>query len=424
MENAVDVWREFFNFPIKCFPLFVMPKSIQTTLNTYANQLYEMSQKETKKSTSQKDYGAESQAYFKEHHKPGGATPRIVYFKFKINDISNIDVVNSTVRLDFNMYLRWVDPALIGAEPPHFNRTVAEYETIWNPRIEINNAIETETKWDGDTSWNLKDTTTGLVKYSQRYVTTIHCQMRVHDFPFDGHDITINIGPAFADHTRILLQVDPEGGDEIAVKHNLSEWFLQPLATKTKGMQQLAVAREAMGTVSMSTGRHLSNMNLVFRVQRASEYYVWKILIVQLLIVVWSWVALFMDISDLNSRTSNTLTLFLASVAFLFVISEKVPKVPYLTKMVKFTFGAFFCLFLVGLESFAVYIMAKSNREDIASLAPFVNYYSQIGIPGSVVVVIIGICTGEKMKKLRNGFKARRVGYNSVGSSKVNNDTV
>ena len=36
--------------------------------------------------------------------------------------------------------------ALVGIEPgdPRFRRTATEYETLWNPKVEINNGIELE----------------------------------------------------------------------------------------------------------------------------------------------------------------------------------------------------------------------------------------------------------------------------------------
>ena len=95
--------------------------------------------------------------------------PRTVYMRFRIFDMKAIDAVAGTAFIDFALYLRWFDSSLIHAPRERFGRTVAEYETLWSPKVEINNGVELTEMWDGDTSWNLKSYETGEMKYSQCY---------------------------------------------------------------------------------------------------------------------------------------------------------------------------------------------------------------------------------------------------------------
>ena len=77
--------------------------------------------------------------------------------------------------------------------------------------------------------------------------------------------------------------------------------------------------------------------------------------------VSWSWVVYLFEPSDLSSRTSTTLTLFLAAVAFVFVVNDGLPKVPYLTIMDKFTLAAFLAVFSSGAESAFISIYYKAR---------------------------------------------------------------
>jgi hypothetical protein len=92
--------------------------------------------------------------------------PRKVFVRFKLNSIREISDSNSNVSMEVCVYLRWFDPGIIDIhESAGFKRTVAEYEQLWAPKIEINGAESVETLWDGNTSWNLKDYKTGEVNF-------------------------------------------------------------------------------------------------------------------------------------------------------------------------------------------------------------------------------------------------------------------
>ena len=76
---------------------------------------------------------------FKEEIKVG---PRKVYMRFRIFDMKQVDAVAGTAFIDFAVYLRWFDPSLINISRSAFGRTVREYESLWSPKVEINNTVE------------------------------------------------------------------------------------------------------------------------------------------------------------------------------------------------------------------------------------------------------------------------------------------
>lgn len=82
---------------------------------------------------------------------------------------------------DVTAYMSWLDPSLIDLE---FHRTVEEYEAQWNPAMEFNDSEILRKFWDGNTAWNLKDKSIGLMKYSQRYLVETRYESRLNLFPF------------------------------------------------------------------------------------------------------------------------------------------------------------------------------------------------------------------------------------------------
>ena len=144
---------------------------------------------------------------FKEEVKVG---PRKVYMRFRIFDVKQVDAVAGTAFIDFGLYLRWFDPSLINISKKHFGRTVREYESLWSPKVGINNAVEMKELWDGDTSWNLKSYETGEMKYSQRYSGTIANQMDLRLFLFDADLVEIKFGPRVYKAGKVVFEHDPE----------------------------------------------------------------------------------------------------------------------------------------------------------------------------------------------------------------------
>ena len=81
-------------------------------------------------------------------------------------------------------------------------------------------------------------------------------------------------------------------------------------------------------------------------------------MLIILLLVCISEFTFFMDAEDdFPDRLNTSITLILASVAFLYVASESLPKISYLTLLDKMMLFSFIMLFATALESFVSYIL-------------------------------------------------------------------
>jgi len=72
-------------------------------------------------------------------------------------------------------------------------------------------------------------------------------------------------------------------------------------------------------------------------------------------------------IEDFADRINICLTLILAAVAFLYVVGESLPKVPYLTLLDKLMLYAFFFIFLGGVESTVVFLFKKHGQDELSA---------------------------------------------------------
>ena len=198
-------------------------RSLQNTQQqqqTDQKQEEEESSKISKNQISIKPCPTNSRTYFQKDISLNG--PRNVKVFFKINMVYQVDSVSTTVDLDFNIYQQWIDPAMINAVKSHgFTRTAAEYEQLcWTPNLEINNNVSLQPLWDGNTCWNLKDESLGLMQYSQRYKGTISNKMYLHFFPFDSNVIEINVGPKYYNLNQIDIETNVKEQNKINESRN------------------------------------------------------------------------------------------------------------------------------------------------------------------------------------------------------------
>ena len=115
------------------------------------------------------------------------------------------------------------------------------------------------------------------------------------------------------------------------------------------------------------SGNYYSNVEFCIMVHRNFMYYVWKVLAIVYLLIISSFVVFAMDpVEDFGDRINICLTLFLAAVAFLYVVGESLPKVPYLTLLDKLMLLAFLFIFLAGVESLIAKNLHNSHGKGMA----------------------------------------------------------
>jgi hypothetical protein len=281
---------------------------------------------------------------------------------------------------------------------PRFRRTAEEYETLWHPMIEINNGIGLEPQLNADLSWNFKDAATGLMSFTQRYRGDVVCDAHLASFPFDSFDVGILIGPKLykSDKVRLVRSDTKDPNHNIILKTSLPEWSLVP-------------GRPALH--ELETALKYSNLRFSFALERLYGYYLWKVVFIQLMLSMLSWTVPFMGVHAFSERLNTMLTLFLSSVAFLYVVNDKIPMVPYLTILDKITLSSFFLLFLMAVESFLVFIISSPEHIDDEALAKSVDRFACVLFPVASVAcvgtfILQGLNEGWRRARLAAGSSA------------------
>lgn len=105
------------------------------------------------------------------------------------------------------------------------------------------------------------------------------------------------------------------------------------------------------------------------------------------------------EISDRMNRRNILITFFLAMVAFMFVISEKLPKVDFLTVLDEYILGSFAILFCTSIEIFVVFVVK-------GDLAHKFDWYGRIYAP-AIQLSVTAFC-------FLKGILGRQLGWGTT----------
>lgn len=202
----------------------------------------------------------------------------------------------------------------------------------------------------------------------------------------------------------VVIEIDSKkhgfegaSGDRIK-ESNLEEWEV--------GSPSVRIERSG----PTGSGSYYSNVVFCVYVHRKAAYYFYKIMLIILLLVLISEFTFFMDVvDDFPDRLNTSITLILASVAFLYVASESLPRISYLTVLDKMMLFSFIMLFMTALESFVAYVLAvkicNSSNECLVDESKMVDMVSAIAYP--VSFVLYGLYLSMGARRVRRAQKAQ-----------------
>ncbi len=298
--------------------------------------------------------------------------PTEIYFFVFVLDIDDIDGAAQNFAANVYIRLRWMDERLAGTS--HEARTIPLAE-VWNPRILLANQ-------QGLVRPSLPEVVRiypdGTVMYHQRFVGLLSQPLKLTEFPRDRHDFAIQFvaaGYRLDDVTFIPDTAegrDVKGGD-IAQRLSLPDWEIVSHKAWARPYQPVA-------------GLAAAGFAFEFKAQRYFLYYLWQIIIPMAVIVGMSWAAFWIDPSQAGAQIGMAGSSILALVAYRFVLSNLVPRLPYMTRMDYFTLGSTLLVFFALVE---VIVTTSLARKKYARLARWLDRCARVAFPTAFVVVFL-----------------------------------
>jgi D-alanyl-D-alanine dipeptidase len=281
---------------------------------------------------------------------PHDAGPIQVTLGLYVLNISSIDEARESFTLDAYLFADWKDERL--AYAPAGKRDVSRSHAtgeIWVPAFVLANAASPRST----VAVQIAGDADGRVHYIEQFTTTLSSDLMLERFPFDAQSLRVLVQPFLSEASEVtFVDGDQRTGWDRQSYSSLDQWTI-------RGMRQHAEQR--------SLEPHRSSFTqMIFEVdvKRQYEFYLWKVFLPLLLMVVLSWTVLLIDPGDLDNQIQISITTILTVIAFAFSIATTLPKVPYLTYIDTFFLGCYVFVFFSIVELMTVNVVLRRRGRD------------------------------------------------------------
>jgi len=225
-----------------------------------------------------------------------------------INDITQIKAQQEFIELAATVTLHWqVDKRFKKDQYFYGSQVDQALKKIWWPYFKFLNSRGGNIP----TLRALKISKDGKVEYVGRYNLVIETPLNMHHFPFDTQIINISIVP-FALMPEKIIYYNLKDKNGIAPLAHLDEWKLDSLnySTITNNRPQF---------------------QLTINYQRKAGFYIYKVFLPLLVIILISYLVLWIPKQPAINRIAFIITAMLTTVAFQWAVTSDVPRVSYIT---------------------------------------------------------------------------------------------
>ena len=285
--------------------------------------------------------------------RPGkGSDPTPVYFYVLVLDIIDIDGAEQSFHADVFVRLHWKDERLVREDDSVRAVPLAK---VWNPRLAIVNQ-------QGLLRMSLPEIVEvqpdGTATYFQRYHGTLSQSLKLSEFPFDQHRFTITFGTAgyspedvqfLPDRGRAGMEIT--GGD-IREMLSVPDWAVADYQVESSPFEPVE---------GIKTGGIVAE----FTARRHASYYVWKVIVPLVLIVMMSWGGVWIDPKLSNAQIGVATSSMLTLIAYRFMLGGLLPRLSYMTRLDYFTLGSTIIVFLTFVEVIITTGLAHGKDENL-----------------------------------------------------------
>jgi hypothetical protein len=284
-----------------------------------------------------------------------------------ILDVNTIDSGQQTFTANVYLEYGWHDPRLKhGGEGP----VIRGMNEIWQPKLQV---LNQQRLWPTFPE-QLEVFPDGTVRYSQRVWGNFTQPMDLHDYPMDSQKLTIQL--VAVGMTPDQVELVPAAGVEHAFASDLS------LADfEFTGSEMAAEPYQAI-----RSGRMSASILCNYFVSRKPGYYVVKVIIPLILIVMMSWAVFWIDPKMADPQIGIAATTMLTLIAFRFAIDANLPKIAYLTRLDTFIMASTVLVFLTLAQAVLTTGLASAGRLEQARRC---DRWARLLFPSAFLAVVI-----------------------------------
>ncbi|MGA8569602.1 MAG: hypothetical protein WB580_17555 [Candidatus Binataceae bacterium] len=287
-------------------------------------------------------------------------------------NLSSIDEVTERFQLTGYLLAQWRDPRLAYRPSGAADKFRAlSPDSVWRPKLVMINVVAPRDTYER----SLRVEPDGLMSYVERFDGVLTSTFRLKSFPFDTQELKVIIHP-FAVQQPFVTFVPNElpvwTAAEFSSYSSLESWRFKSITV------EIGEAASQFGKNTMAEAR------FEIRVERRYGFYLWKVFLPLLLMVVVSWSVFWFDPPEVSSQVTIAVTTILTIIAFALAISLTLPRVPYLTFADAFFLTCYIFTFVTMVEVTAVHIAYRNEQRKAAAK---IRGTARWLVPGAFVVI-------------------------------------
>ena len=259
-----------------------------------------------------------------------------------VADLDSIDTINQSFVARVFYQLRWNDPRLAyhGTGP-----IKKDLDDIWNPQLQILNQESVQ-----QTNEHLASIMpNGDVTYLAGIWGAFSQPMKLKDFPFDQQSFSFHLVSSIYTPEQVKFIENQSGKSGIAENLSVTDWKIENWDVNTEPFNLKGIVERSEITFSCEGKRLVS-------------YFVIKMILPLILIVVMSWVVFWMDPMSVTTNVRIAMGSILTLIAYRFSIDAILPRLPYLTSLDYFILASTILVFLSLLQCVISSRIAKKDK--------------------------------------------------------------
>jgi len=336
-----------------------------------------------------------------------------VLLEGKIKNLSEINLVNQTFRVQMHVYLTWMLSKDDQEQYEELEKSKKSDEFKPSLKLEIVNAKEVSMEYEirNAPRQAKKDKTKLSCRMKVEIVATCNEEFELQSFPFDVQDLTLDFKPTAKDYTFVPMN----WGDGSAF------WSINPspVLFEEYALQRCVVEfyRDNGKNSKAAGGKGYSHCVVRMKLERNARYYILNYFSIIGLINLGAFTSFgFYEISvdSLGDRMGLLVTLILAAVAEQLLITSGLPNLQYLTLLDVYSLSNFLFLVLLTIVSSILCYVSAGRLDDV----DLVQWNSAMFIGSAAIffvghVLFIALCIKRKNKE------RRKIGCNGEELDKI-----
>ncbi len=282
-------------------------------------------------------------------------------------DIDEIDSSQQTFTANVFLKYEWNDPRLAHeGDGPVIKAT----DEIWHPHLQILNQQKLWKTFDE----HFEVFPDGHVRYRQRVWGDFSQPMDLRDYPADDQVLTVQLVSTGHTPDQVELVASTEAVHAISDSLSVTDFDITGSEVVVEPYSP------------MDSGRGVASIRSSFFANRKVGYFIVKVIIPLILIVMMSWAVFWIDPVEGGTQIGVATTTMLTLIAFRFAIDTSLPKISYLTRLDTFVMASTVLVFLSLFEVVITSRLAKTGRHERAMR---LDQWSRLIFPGAFVALTV-----------------------------------